>query len=279
MGLSNGRVPTYSGCMVTLPDTPHDRRDIAEGFGGDAERYDRVRPRYPSELATVLLDGLRGRGVLDVGVGTGISALPFLDAGCTVLGVDVDDRMAEFARARGIDVELARFEEWDAAGRMFDLVISGQSWHWVDPDRGAERAASVLRAGGRIALFWNAGDPPPDIAAGFADAYRSIDTGLPFTPFASGQTAADGYARFTEGARAALLATHAFDEPRPLHITWEQHVTRDAWLDLVPSSGGHGRIPRAALARLLDAMGRVVDDAGGAFTMTYTTVGHLAERR
>lgn len=265
--------------MVTLPGTPHGRRDIAEGFGGDAERYDRARPRYPRELANVVLDGLRGRSVLDVGVGTGISALPFVDAGCTVLGVEVDDRMAVLARSRGIDIEVARFEEWGDAGRMFDLLISGQSWHWVDPDGGAARAASVIRPGGRIALFWNAGDPPAAVSAGFAEAYRSIDTGLPFTPFASEKTAVAGYAQFVDRAGTALLSTGSFSEPRPLSITWEARMTRDAWLDQVPTSGGHDRIPKTELARLLEAMGRVIDDAGGAFTMAYTTVGLLAERR
>lgn len=32
-------------------------------------------------------------------------------AGCRVLGVEVDARMADFARWRGIEVEVAKFEE------------------------------------------------------------------------------------------------------------------------------------------------------------------------
>jgi SAM-dependent methyltransferase len=60
--------------------------------------------------------------VLDVGCGTGIAARQFQAAGCTVLGVDVDARMALWARHRGLDVEVGTFETWDARERVFDAV-------------------------------------------------------------------------------------------------------------------------------------------------------------
>ena len=33
--------------------------------------------------------------------------------------------------------------------------MSGQAWHWVDPAVGPTRAADVLAANGRLAVFWN----------------------------------------------------------------------------------------------------------------------------
>jgi len=81
-----------------------------------------------------------------------------------VLGIDVDARMAELARRRGVDVELAAFEAWDRAGRTFDAVVSAQTWHWIDPVAGAAKAAETLRPGGRLAVFWNADKPPADLA-------------------------------------------------------------------------------------------------------------------
>jgi SAM-dependent methyltransferase len=71
-------------------------------------------------------------GVLDVGCGTGIAARQFQAAGCRVLGVDPDPRMVGLARQSGLEVEVAAFETWDPAGRVFDAVIAGQAWHWVD---------------------------------------------------------------------------------------------------------------------------------------------------
>ena len=54
-----------------------------------------------------------------------------------VLGVEVDARMAELARSRGFEVQIARFEDWDSRGVRFDAVVSGQTWHWIDPVAGA----------------------------------------------------------------------------------------------------------------------------------------------
>ena len=89
-----------------------------------------------------------GQAVLDVGCGTGIAARQFQAAGCQVLGVDPDERMAELARRAGLDVEVATIETWDPAGRSFDAVIAGQAWHWVDPVAGAAKAAQAVRPGG-----------------------------------------------------------------------------------------------------------------------------------
>ncbi len=266
--------------MVTetpAPDpTPHHHREIAESFGSDADRYDRARPHYPRALADAVLAGLPGRRVLDVGIGTGISALPFREAGAVVVGVEVDRRMAELARSRGFEVESGRFEEWDAKGKTFDAVIAGQTWHWIDPAAGAAKAASVLRPGGRLALFWNIGDVDPELAAAFADVYRSIDTGLPFTPWAV--PALGGYDSITAGTIDGIAATGAFIEPQRLRFDWQLTITRDEWAYQVPTAGGHNRIPERRLAELLDGLGRVVDEHGGSFTMNYATIAIVADR-
>ena len=98
------------------PREAHQARQIAESFGSDAERYDRTRPRYPDTLVERIAAASPGPGVLDVGCGTGIAARQFQAVGCRVLGVDPDERMAEFARRRGLEVEVATFEAWESAG-------------------------------------------------------------------------------------------------------------------------------------------------------------------
>jgi SAM-dependent methyltransferase len=132
---------------------PHRHRREAESFGADPDRYDRVKRAYPAALVQRIISASPGRHVLDVGCGTGVEARQFQAAGCTVLGVDPDVRMAEFARRGGVAVEVATFEAWDPAGRKFDAVIAGTTWHWVDPVAGAAKAAQVLRPGGLIAPF------------------------------------------------------------------------------------------------------------------------------
>jgi SAM-dependent methyltransferase len=249
---------------------------MAESFGADAARYDRTRPSYPHELVDRIVTASPGRAVLDVGCGTGTSARQFQAAGCTVLGVEPDPRMAGLARQGGLDVEVARFEDWEPAGREFDAVIAAQAWHWVDPVTGPARAALALRPGGRLAVFWNAYQPSPDLTRGFAAVYDRVDTGLPFNPFA--RPPLEAYQAMCDRAAAGIGAAGSFTAPEHWRSDWERRYRREEWLEQVPTFGGHGRIAPAKLADLLAGLGDVIDAAGGSFVLPYATLAVTATR-
>jgi SAM-dependent methyltransferase len=255
----------------------HLQRQVAEGFGADAGRYNRARPTYPADLVDRIIAASPGREVLDVGCGTGISARLFATAGCRVLGVDPDPRMAKLARQGGTDTEVAKFEDWDPAGRTFDTVIAAQAWHWVDPVAGAAKAAAVLRPGGRLAVFWNAFDPPQDLRDAFGEVYRRA---LPDSPSAGfwARPAVEAYRAGCARAAEAIRQAGAFGEPEEWLSVWERTYSRAQWLDLVPTIGGFTRHPEAIQQQLLDGLGAAVDAAGGAFTMCYTTIAVTAAR-
>jgi len=256
---------------------PHRAREAAESFGADPERYDRTRPRYPRALIERIVAASPGPEVLDVGIGTGVSAEPFRVAGCRVRGVEVDARMAAFARSRGFEVEVARFEDWEPAGRRFDAVIAGMTWHWIDPAAGAAKAAGVLRPGGRLAVFWNVQQPPPELAAAFSEVYARV---LPGTPFAAAtRDALAAYERILAAAAAGIDATAAFTEPERWRVDSEQAYTCEQWLDQVPTFGGHSTLPAQAMAELLQGIGAAIDDVGGGFMMRYATVALTATIR
>ena len=131
--------------------------------------------RYPAVVIDELLGPEpAGLDVLDVGCGTGIASRQVAERGANVLGVEVAPRMAEIARNHGIEVEVAAFEDWDAAGRTFDRVISAQAWHWLDLPVSTAKAASLLRPGGRLCLFWSAGCHPDDLADALAEVYARL---------------------------------------------------------------------------------------------------------
>jgi SAM-dependent methyltransferase len=259
------------------PSESHHARQIAESFGSEAERYERTRPTYPKAMVDAILAASPGHDILDVGIGTGISARPFQREGRRVLGVDPDERMAEYARRSGLEVEIAKFEDWDPAERTFDVVIAGQTWHWVDPVLGASKAAETLRSGGRIALFWNVMSIPKDFAKGFAAVYQRVIPEFPF--FQSGATGgAVSYAPLFDKAIDGIRQTGMFSEPEQWQFDWERPYTRDEWLDTVPTFGGHSQIPPDNLAELLSGLGDVVDAAGGSITIGYTAVVITATR-
>jgi len=251
---------------------------MAESFGTDAERYDRTRPSYPDAMVERIVAASPGRQVVDVGCGTGIVARQFQAAGCTVLGVEIDARMADVARRYGIDVEVSSFETWDTEGRRFDAVVAGQTWHWVDPAAGAAKAAEALRPGGRLALFWNVGIPPADLSTAFADVYRRVVPGFPVYDAAKQAKQANGYSVFLDNAAEGLRAAGGFDEPEQWSFDWTRNYTKDEWLDQVPTSGGISRLAPEQVAELLSGTGAALDAVGGEFTMTYTAVVLTAAR-
>lgn len=255
----------------------HQHRDVAESFGADPDRYDRARPRYPDALVERIVAASPGPEFVDVGCGTGIAARQFQAAGCRVLGVEPDARMAEVASQRGLDVEVSTFEDWDPAGRAFDAVVAAQAWHWVDPVAGAAKAAEVLRPGGRLAVFWNAFQPPPEVLQAFADVYDRVATGLPFNPWA--RPALDGYMTMCDMAADGVRRAEAFDDPERWRFEWDRACPRDEWLDVVPTIGGHGRIAPERLAELLAGLGAAVDAVGGTVPVHYTALVLTAQLR
>ena len=259
------------------PAEPHRARRMAESFGVDAQRYDRARPGYPEALVARIVAGSPGPDLLDVGCGTGIAARQFQAAGCAVLGVEPDARMAGFARSRGLRVEVATFEAWPSAGRRFDTVVAAQSWHWVDPVAGPRRAAEVLRPGGRLAIFGHVYEPPAEVAEPFAAAYRRA---APDSPFSGGpaRRPLDLYQAMYTDVADRIRDTGRFDEPEQWRFDQELSYTRDQWLDLLPTTGGLTGLRPEQLAEVLDAVGNAIDSLGGRFTMIHTTLAATAVR-
>ncbi|WP_425454856.1 class I SAM-dependent methyltransferase [Actinokineospora cianjurensis] len=257
-----------------MTKVPHEARQVAESFGANAERYDRTRPTYPDALIERVLAASPGRAVLDVGCGTGIAARQFQAAGCTVLAVEPDQRMAEFARRGGLAVEVATFEEWDAAGREFDAVVAGTAWHWVDPVAGAVKARRLLRPGGVLAAFWHVFVPPPEVSSAFVAACEDVMPGSPFIlpPTASPH---DAYRAMATKTTDGILAAGGFTAPEQWTFDWERTYTRDEWLDQIPTQGVLNLLPPDKLAHILTTVGNAIDDE---FRMPYTATAVTATR-
>jgi SAM-dependent methyltransferase len=261
--------------MPTLE--PHQYRRVAESFGTDAERYDRARPTYPAELIDRIVAESPGRAVLDVGCGTGIGARQLRAAGCVVLGVEPDPRMADFAHGTGVEVEVSTFEDWDPAGRTFDAVVAAQAWHWVDPAAGATKAAAVLAPKGLFAAFWHVLLPPEAVQQAFAAAYHRV---VPDPPFDLRTTPrqANPYQSLITTVGEKFTALGGFGTPNDWRFEWDRTYTRDEWLDQLPTQGGLTRLPAEQLAEILSEVGAAIDAMGGSFSARFTTVGVAVTR-
>jgi predicted TPR repeat methyltransferase len=127
-----------------------------------AAEYDGQIPAYECYLAEALF-GLcyeyvrPGETLLDLGIGSGLSAAPFAKAGLQVYGMDFSESMLDLCRAKGIAVELRRHDlqniPWPYDNRAFDHVICCGVMHFIAGlDALFAEAARLLRPGGLFAF-------------------------------------------------------------------------------------------------------------------------------
>ncbi len=250
-----------------------ENRTRAESFGAVAEQYDRSRPSYPVEMIDLLvLDG--PADVLDVGCGTGIAAVLLAERGCRVLGVEPDARMAQVSRSKGLAVEIAHFESWDDRERRFDLLTSGQAWHWIDPRCGAAKAGAVLRSGGRIGAFWNFGTLPDVLQAPLESVYAERAPGLDAHAISLGHRD-----ERIEDTLAALRDSGLFDSLETHVFRWPRSYDTAQWIEQLVTHSDHQTLPERERGPLLDAVRDTIDAAGGWFEMVYEAHLAMARRR
>ena len=83
----------------------------------------------------------------------------FTGQGFDITCIEPIAEMADIARdiigdEEGMNYVLSTFESWPQPADKYDLVFSGQAFHWVDPAIGYRKLSDVLRPGATAALFW-----------------------------------------------------------------------------------------------------------------------------
>ena len=150
------------------------RDEWIEARAGDAARYDEAAEshnwRGPEVLFGLSHEHLRpGQRLLDIGIGTGLTSVPFHRAGLRVCGIDGSPEMLEACRAKGIaeELELAdlRRPPLPHPDAAFDVIVSGGVYNFFrELDGHFAEAARLLRVGGIFAftLQNRLSLPPPE---------------------------------------------------------------------------------------------------------------------
>jgi len=115
---------------------PQDFKDadaIASCYDESAEKYGWYAPEV---LFGLVYDRLGpGERLLDLGVGTGLSAVPFKKAGLQIYGVDGSEKMLEFCASRGIAIELKQYDIRSTplpfADNQFDHIVACGVFHLI----------------------------------------------------------------------------------------------------------------------------------------------------
>ena len=238
-------------------------------FGSEAERYDRFRPGYPSEIINRLVEHHPATAV-DAGCGTGKAATLVVQRGISVVGVEPDQRMAEIARRHGINVNVSRLEDWDVV--ECDVLYSAQAWHWIDPTRGAEIASASIRAGGRWAAFWNY-ETDTHFGEIRDNVYRR------FAPELLEQNVSSYEDEFRAAIANGLCATNAFDELVADEVAWTDHVAVEIVVQRLASYSAHRLLEPDQSAAINEALQCELGASTDMIDVSYTTRIFTAERR
>jgi SAM-dependent methyltransferase len=209
-------------------DQHRDRRAL---FGTDVAAYDDGRPGYPDRVYA-LLQARCGLGpssrVVEIGPGTGQATARLLDAGSSVVAVELSDEMASCLRAkfghRDLDIKVGAFEEVELEAASFDLIAAATSFHWVPNQSGLQRAADLLCTDGWVALWWNFyGDPsrPDPFNDALVPILRQIAPGLADVPGGGNLvTGVPAYALDVEARVSEIEASGRFGPVQHEVIEW-----------------------------------------------------------
>jgi len=138
-----------------------------QGFGSEAEAYERSRPSYPPDAVAWLVEHLRlgpGATVVDLAAGTGKLTRLLTPTGARVVAVEPVNGMRDvFAQVMpAVPMVGGAAEALPFADASLDAVTVAQAFHWFDADAAFAELARVLRPGGRVGLVWNARDRSVD---------------------------------------------------------------------------------------------------------------------
>ncbi len=135
-------------------------RKLGDAFKKSSLEYHTSRRGYPDALFSDIINISKiniKSNILDVGCGSGLSTLPLANKGYSIIGIDISEELIKIARGNAKNNNpqyiLAPFEDYDFQNSSFDLIISGQAFHWLDEKIAYSKCAKILNSIGYLAIF------------------------------------------------------------------------------------------------------------------------------
>lgn len=244
-----------------------DRESVerARSFGSAALDYDRYRPGYPDEAAT-LFGPIAERTVVDVGAGTGLFTAFLARLGAHVIAVEIDPLMADVLRAAvpSATVYVAPAEALPLEDASADVVACSSAWHWFTQPQAASEFARVVRPGGDVFALWNGFDE--DVS--WLEEVRQLRE-------------PNRQSSFARRHRAADFPDEWFTDVTPVKLTWTWSRTIEEVVQVFGTYSGLLTQPEEDRARVLDDVrARLVPHAvAGRLDLPMAVRGTRAVRR
>ncbi len=252
-------------------------------FNVAAEQYDAARPSYPDALVerVVQRTGLgQGSEILEIGAGTGKASVLFAQRGYKMLCLEPGEVMGDIARRNLAQYPLAKvltttLEDWPLQPNEFDLAISAQAFHWVDPEIGFPKVAQALKPDGWLAFFWNlANDSEDELWAEIQSAYEKL------TPEMTRRWSHKTLTQEVEEIEADMAAHAGLFKNRAIEqFSWSRTYAADEYIQLLGTYSDHIGLDQEPRQSVFAAIHEIITRGGGSVEKCYTCVLQMAQRR
>lgn len=249
-------------------------------FDTVAELYDSHRPSYPEPLIEEILSATgipKDSCVLEIGSGTGKATVLFAQHGYSILCVEPGKQLAEIAKRNlaefpKVAIEPARFEDWESEGRLFDLVISAQAFHWVPQEIRYEKTAHVLKPAGYLVILYNHYIPlETSVRQKLDQIYQQYAQELGVDQ----PNAHKDIEYWTE----ELSRNDYFDLVEVKRFPWTETYLTQQYLGLLNTYSDHLRLSEERRQQLFAGIREVIDQEGGRIEKPYEAVAYIARKR
>lgn len=188
-------------------------------FGPLADLYSAFRPAHPQALFDRILEALpeqNRKRAMDLGAGTGLSALPLCRWFAEVIAVEPDPGMAAKLTGRNprLVVRITTAEECAQEPESVDLVTSGNAFYWMDGPRVLANVLRWLRPAGLLAVYYGFFPRTPEKV--HAIVWKELDEH--WRPFRHQRLWDEGYSRRTIAAASGFSVARVLAVPNTLQM-------------------------------------------------------------
>jgi SAM-dependent methyltransferase len=265
-------------------------------FGRVAEEYERVRSGYPAALVekAYAVGGLEpGDAVVEIGPGTGKLTRELADRGLAVDAVEPDADLVAVARravsGQSVRFHIATFEDVELPQGAFRAVFAATSYHWVDPDIGWRKVASLLEPDGVFALLSHVGGTRGAFDEELIDVWRQVAPASYFKPIEDEKLWAGVHQRTGNVSALWSWLSRRDDLARPeaAELFREVELTREPveyelpvedYLARIRTTNSYLHLSSDDQRRLEEGLAAVLHEHGGAYPASHSAVLVTARR-
>lgn len=249
-------------------------------FNTEAEKYEKMRPGYVSELYKDIFKYVpidKSSNVVEIGIGGGQATLPILKTGCKLTAVEYGGNLAELCRQKfkaypSFSAITTKFEDFVCDNNLFDLIYSASAFHWIPEEIGYTKVFEMLKSGGVFARFAN--HPYKD--KGREEIHEALQK--IYSVYLPGSLCSSEYSEDDAKRRADIAQNYGF-----IDISYKlYHRTRSfsakEYISLLATYSDHIAIEENTRKKFFSEIEKAINNLGGQITIYDTIDLQLARK-